>query len=166
MTTRTRLLRTFGLIGLLALGITPCVAAPGDATSDALTATDSNADAAPAPPTDPAGLQERVEARWQALIDGDLPRAYSYLTPGYRTLYPLESYFRSLGSKVKWLGIDVVDIEIDGQRAVVTLTLRYRLQLPPQAGFEIKDDLTTQLTETWLWREGEWWFVNEGGIRL
>ena len=39
-----------------------------------------------------AAVTERAKARWQAIIDGDVAKAYGFLSPGSKAVTSLESY--------------------------------------------------------------------------
>ncbi|WP_435103490.1 hypothetical protein [Arhodomonas sp. AD133] len=99
--------------------------------------------------------EQRVEARagerWQALIDGDIETAYSYLTPAYRSGNSVDDYRSTLGGAVRWLKQDVKEVDCKAERCVVGVDVKY---MHPRLGMEN----TRRLTETWLRSEGEWWF--------
>lgn len=111
-------------------------------------------------------LHARVSERWEALIAGDPEKAYSFFSPAYRALFSLERYRREQGKKVDWISIAVADSSIVGDRAKVDLVLRYRLALPPGVGLDDLGVLSTDMTEVWLWKDGDWWYASEGSNRL
>ena len=58
-------------------------------------------------------LKARAEARWDALIKGDIEKAYIYTTPEYRAVVNLQQYKGKYGRVLDWRGARVVDISYD-----------------------------------------------------
>jgi hypothetical protein len=119
--------------------------------------------------TQEEALAARVSARWDAMIRRDFAQAYEFLSPSYRALFPLEHMRGLTGSSVNWRSIDIESISIAGETASVILSLDYRLTLPPAAGLGPGEDfgvLTKHIEETWVNRDGEWWYVDPRGGRL
>lgn len=109
------------------------------------------------------GLNERIMGRWDALISRDFERAYGYLSPGYRKLFPVDGYISRFGNAVIWQGVDVEQVVINSESAKVVVGVSYQLAMPPTAGMFQKDEMppiTKNMNELWLWRDGEWWFVD------
>lgn len=95
-----------------------------------------------------AGL---VASRWDALINGDLDKAYKYLSPGARSAMPLDAYKNSIrpGAWKKASVDSVLCKEQDLCKVVVVIELRYRA---------IKS-IESRVNETWLQESGKWWYV-------
>ena len=119
------------------------VAVAGCATTGGLTKDSS-------PGAKVAAVTERVNARWSALIDGNLALAYTYLSPASREIVSLESYKRQArGTGFQDAKIDKV--ECDGAVCNVRLFVTYDHRM-------IKG-LTTPLDEKWVIDEGKAWYV-------
>ena len=110
-----------------------------------------------------AGLRLRVKARWDALIERDFEKAYSYMSPGYRRLFTLDKYQSSFGSVVSWESVTITDIDLKGKNSAdVKVDVFYQLAIPSQVGGSLGEALgsiSTQVNETWLWADDEWWYV-------
>ncbi len=109
---------------------------------------------------DEQALRDRVSGRWQALFKKDFPKAYTYFSPTYRSLFPLEHYLKRMGNLVDWKSIQIQKVQIDGNSAKVNLLLRYRI-----SAFGLSDEVGTIETneeERWLWKDGNWWYVDPG----
>jgi hypothetical protein len=117
---------------------------------------------------DTSALKKRVSERWDALIAKDFAKAYEYFSPAYRKLFPLERYMGLTGNNVQWKSIDIKDISVDGDRADVEILLRYRVTLPPEAGFNMDDFgvMDQAIHEVWLREDGNWWYLNPSDGRL
>lgn len=117
----------------------------------------------PAPPAssgvseaDEAQLKERVLARWQALIKGDFDVAYQFETPAYRAIYTPSQFRYQFGNQTLWRMANVMDIHYDDPivaRVQVEVAYRY---VEPARGRGMQD-MTHQVSETWLHKEGQWW---------
>jgi hypothetical protein len=97
-----------------------------------------------------AVVKERVTARWDALIKGDLDRAYTFLSPASREVTTLDAF----KAKAKGGGFQAIDIQaIDCEQEVcnVKLSLTYDHRL-------IKG-IKTPLEETWVFEQGQAWYV-------
>ena len=97
-------------------------------------------------------LKERVQARWDTLVQGDFKAAYQYLSPGSRAVTSAEGYASSLRTGFwKAAKVDAVTCEkpdvCDAQ-----LTIEYEFR-----GRRIK----TPLKETWIKEGSSWWFVQK-----
>jgi hypothetical protein len=47
-------------------------------------------------------VHERAQQRWDALLAGDIERAYGFITPAYRATSSLELYRARFGSAIQW----------------------------------------------------------------
>ncbi len=96
-------------------------------------------------------VKARAVGRWNALIKGDVPAAYAYLSPSTRATTPLDVYTakRKVGMYRK-IKVDSVDCE--GAVCTVKLTLRY--------DYKRFKGIETPLSEHWVIEDGQAWFVN------
>lgn len=103
-----------------------------------------------APEAKQALVTERINARWNALIKGDLDQAYTFMSAGSREAVPLELY------KVKikpgmWRAVKVDSMQCEAEicQARMTLTYDHRMMKGIQTPFE----------ETWILEKGNAWYV-------
>jgi predicted small secreted protein len=95
-------------------------------------------------------VTERINARWEALIKGDLDQAYTFMSAGSREAMPLELY----KVKVKpgsWRAVQVDSMQCEAEicQAKMTLTYDHRMMKGIQTPFE----------ETWILEKGNAWYV-------
>ncbi|MHB9101634.1 MAG: hypothetical protein ACYC2E_09000 [Sulfuricella sp.] len=95
-------------------------------------------------------VSERASARWDALIAGDLAKAYEYLSPGTRDVMTLDLYRKKIRTgawqKAK---VDTVSCERDRCEVVMLIEHSYR---------DMKS-IESRLNEVWLQEGGKWWYV-------
>ncbi|MDX1568912.1 MAG: hypothetical protein R3200_00385 [Xanthomonadales bacterium] len=110
----------------------------------------------------PVSLEERAQARWDAVISGDWERAYAYLSPGARTAMS-ESAFRELMTNrtINWTGAEVVEIgmcdtAVGSCDVIVNVGYRVSRGVP---GLRKPIELTKGVTESWIEVDGAWYFV-------
>ena len=97
-------------------------------------------------------VKARAQARWDALLKGDVKAAYAFLSPGSRAVNTQEAYGGSLRSGF-WKSAVVEKAACDAPDACeAQVTIEYEFQ-----GKRTK----TPLRETWI-REGtDWWYVQK-----
>jgi hypothetical protein len=104
-------------------------------------------------------LKARAEARWGALIKGDIENAYTYTTPEYRAVVNLQQYKGKYGRVVDWRGARVVDIGYDVPTvASVSVEVTYRVDLPGTGGELI--ETKKAISEKWIYKNREWWYTS------
>lgn len=104
-------------------------------------------------------LKARAEARWGALIKGDIEKAYTYTTPEYRAVVNLQQYKGKYGRVVDWRGARVVDIGYDVPTvASVSVEVTYRVDLPGTGGELI--ETKKAISEKWIYKNREWWYTS------
>jgi len=97
-----------------------------------------------------AAVTERVNARWAALIKGDMDAAYTFLSPATRQLVSLATYkAQARGSGFRKIEITSVTCETEACDVKVMLTYDHRMM----AG------LVTPLEETWVLENGQYWYT-------
>jgi hypothetical protein len=103
-------------------------------------------------------LEQRVMARWDALIRKDFETAYSFTTPAYRNLFSLDAFRRNFAvGKVVWRRIEVVDVDFKGEdAAMVGINIHFVYYQAP-AGNDI--EMTTYTQEPWVQVDGQWWHL-------
>jgi hypothetical protein len=93
----------------------------------------------------------RSRERWQALIAGDVPKAYEYLSPGSKTVYPLEVY-RSGIRPGFWKAADVEKVECAADLCEVTTVVTY---------VYIGTTIKSPAKESWIREKGIWWYLHK-----
>ncbi len=103
-----------------------------------------------------AAVKERSNARWAALIKGDMDAAYAYLSPGTRELVSPEQYrarIRSIGYRA----VKIEKVECESETCNVGLSLTY--DYTPAKGLASAKGVTTYVQETWVLEKGQAWYV-------
>ena len=116
-------------VALLA-GLAACAGLPGKAPQDI--------------------VQERAQARWDALVRGDFKAAYGYLSPASRSVTSEESYINGLGRNF-WKAAQVKKVACPTEKTCdVDVSIEYEFK-----GMRTR----TPLRETWIREDSEWWYV-------
>ena len=92
----------------------------------------------------------RAQARWDALIKGDVDTAYGYLSPASRAVTPLEQ-FKARTRTGSFRSVKIEKVSCSGEACEVSLLLTYDHRL--MAG------ITTPVGETWIIEDGQAWYV-------
>jgi hypothetical protein len=95
---------------------------------------------------------ESAQARWNALIAGDVSAAYAYLSPASKQTYSLELYRNSIRPGF-WQKVVVKEVKCEPEVCEVSLEVSYRFRGTP---------ITTPLKETWIRSGGTWGYVFKG----
>jgi hypothetical protein len=101
---------------------------------------------------------ERAQARWDALLTGNLAEAYEYLSPGYRSAVSLNSWQRAwLTQKINRTGARVTESDCAEDTCNVTISIDYVLiGAIPGVG---RLDKTTTIDEDWVRVSGQWYHL-------
>ena len=95
-------------------------------------------------------VTDRANARWAALIKGDLDAAYKFLSPASREIVsPAEFRARTRSSGFREVKVDGVECEPDVCKVRLRLTYDHRLM----------SGITTPLSESWVIDQGQVWYV-------
>ncbi len=104
-------------------------------------------------------LMARAEARWDALIKGDLEKVYAYTTPEYRTVVSLQQDKGKYGRVLSWRMARAVNVSYDAPTvATVSVEVTYRVDLPGTGGEMIETQKA--ITEKWIYTDREWWYTS------
>lgn len=102
-------------------------------------------------------LEQRVVARWDALIKKDFETAYSFTSPAYRKLYTLNSFKSKFGNKVTWKRIEVVGVDFKGDNAAIVGIILHFVYYTTQMDKPL--DMKTYIQEPWVREDGQWWYL-------
>ena len=105
-------------------------------------------------------IEDRVNARWKALLSDDLAGAYEFLSPGFRSGVTSVQYQRSLLlKKVRWTSADYLSSECGEDTCNVKVSLGYKLYgaVPGVKSFAGKQSVE----ESWVKADGQWYYVPE-----
>lgn len=98
---------------------------------------------------------QRAQERRDALMAGDVEKAYSYLTPGYRASNSLRRYQARLGGAVNWTDASVRSVSCQEDACTVTVLLSYRVAVPRMEAY----DSQRPIEESWVRVDGQWWHL-------
>lgn len=105
-----------------------------------------------------ATLKARAESRWDALIKGDVEKAYTFTTPEYRAVVSPQQYRGKYGRVVDWQVARVVNVSYDDPTvATVSVEVTYRVSLPGLGGQTIETPKV--IPEKWIYKNREWWYI-------
>jgi hypothetical protein len=95
-------------------------------------------------------VQQRAEARWQAILKGDYAAAYGYLSPASRQSVALPAFeARMRGAQLRGAKVDAVDCGDESCKVAISITYDHRLM----------KGITTPAQETWVISDGQAWYV-------
>jgi hypothetical protein len=103
-------------------------------------------------------IKGRAMARWDALLSGDLPAAYEFLSPGIRTSVSSLQYQRSVvAQQIKWTGADYIGESCEETVCKVQISIDFAVYgaLPGVKSFEESQ----VVEESWIYTDGDWYFV-------
>jgi hypothetical protein len=95
-------------------------------------------------------LTERINARWDALIKGDLDQAYTFMSQASKDAYSLGVY-KSKVHPGMWRSVKIDSIDCDGAVCWAKMVLTY--------DHPIMKGVQTPFTESWIIEKGSAWFV-------
>lgn len=102
-------------------------------------------------------LEQRVIAKWDALIKNDFATAYTFTSPAYRKLHSLDFFKSSFGDKVKWQRVEVIDVDFKGEdAAAVGINIHFVYY---QKETEKILSMKNYVKESWVHVDGQWWYV-------
>jgi predicted small secreted protein len=103
-----------------------------------------------APEAKQALVTERINARWNALIKGDLDQAYTFMSAGSQEAMPLKVYKAKLKPGM-WRAAKIDSMNCDAEicQAKMTLTYDHKMMKGVQTPFQ----------ETWILEKGNAWYV-------
>jgi hypothetical protein len=104
------------------------------------------------PPSEARIVGERAQARWRSLIAKDLDNAYTYLSPGSRSIMTLQDY-KNRHRVGFYRDIELESTKCDGAVCTVRLVLTYDAK-----GIQ---GIRTPITEKWVLEDGTAWFVEQ-----
>ena len=103
-------------------------------------------------------VAQRATARWQAMIDKDVEKAYGFISPGVRSTTPMNVFQGQVYSRaIDRRGAEIVSVKCEPQvcDVKVKLTYVYYGSVAAMAGQESH----SILDERWILSDGAWWYV-------
>ena len=97
-------------------------------------------------------VKAKAQARWDAMVRGDLKVAYGYMSPGSRSVMTLAAFEGSV-RKGFWKSVVVEGVNCSSADTCdVVATVEYTLR-----GAQIR----TPHRETWIREGSEWWYLRK-----
>ena len=136
---RPRLLRRFSILALCLPLLAACASTP--AARDKL-------------------IEQRAQARWDALLARDYETAYSYLSPGYRSTTSVTDFEIGVRARrVQYISAEYRSHSCEEAVCTVQIMVGYRVVRPVVGLPEWKS--TSLVEERWINSDGGWWFLPE-----
>ncbi len=103
-------------------------------------------------------IAERAQARWDALLSGDLEKAYSFYSPGYRSTTSVIDFGVELRTKrVRWTSAAYREHSCEENRCSVAFDIGFLVPKAVPGIDEFRGKSVIQ--ETWIRSAGEWWYL-------
>ena len=101
---------------------------------------------------------DRAQARWDAIIAGDLESAYTYYSPGYRSANSLIDFgVTERMKKVAYTSAEYLESDCEESRCRIKFTIGYRV-VNPVPGLSVYESKTA-IEDTWIRTSGQWWYL-------
>jgi hypothetical protein len=114
--------------------------------------------AAFAPKTAGEQVKARAQERRDAIVKGDLDRAYQYFTPGYRATVSLDRYRNSIGNAAQTVGATVETVQCESLEKCIA---KVKVEIKPLVLPRFAGTIATYSDETWLLEAGQWWLFQK-----
>ena len=129
---------TVALLAVLLASLAGCAAMSGDGADLALDAKQ-------------ALVTERINARWEALIKGDLDTAYTYMSAASQEAMPLKVY-KLKHKPGMWRSVKIESLQCEAEICTAKMILTY--------DHERMKGIQTPFEESWIIEKGTAWYVN------
>ena len=95
-------------------------------------------------------LRSRVDALWESRLQGDMAKSERFVVNDGKPK-------AALGRAIRYLTYEVQEMKIEGEKATVSLSIRYRLDFP---GFSRESDPaeTAVMKQSWVRTGGDWYW--------
>lgn len=105
-------------------------------------------------------VRQRVNERWDALIDGRLETAYSFETPEYRELYSFPEFRSTIRGVGSWRKIEVEDVDCENYKCVANIIIYATITVG--MGFEAVES-DARAKENWIHHStsGQWYHISD-----
>lgn len=105
-------------------------------------------------------VSQRVNERWDALIEGRLERAYAFETPEYRELYSFMDYRNTIHGVGSWRKVQIDDVVCEDDKCVASIVIYARIDLG--MGFEAVES-DARAKESWIHHStsGQWYHISD-----
>lgn len=97
-------------------------------------------------------VEERAQARWDALLAGNTELAYEFTNPGFRSAISPEGYHHRVASGTRWIAARVERVECEQRRCEVSVDVTYQLTEP-----DLGLDFEETFEEIWIFVDDQWW---------
>ena len=107
-----------------------------------------------------AALEERVQARWDAMVARDFEKAWEFATPAYREAFPREMYPLRFSYAVVWELTSIEVLDYDARAAVASVAVRVMskpVKLTSSASRAV-GAVPVTFSERWVLIDGQWWY--------
>jgi predicted small secreted protein len=95
-------------------------------------------------------VTKRIDARWAALMKGDLEQAYTFMSAGSKEAVPLRVYKEKIKPGM-WRAVKVDGMDCEAEICQVKMTLTY--------DHRMMKGIQTPFQETWILEKGNAWYV-------
>ena len=108
-------------------------------------------------------LIQRVTERWRCLERNDYGCAYQYSSPTYRAVFSQAMYEKRFVSMLerRLTGVKLVAYDSDAAVASVEVGVMSRPSKFTSSASRAIGSLPSAIGESWIWLDGEWWFVDK-----
>lgn len=103
-----------------------------------------------------AAVAKMASARWQALIQGNLDEAYTFISPASKDVLPLERYKAGIKPGI-WKRVEVSEVTCSAEDVCEARVVVF--YHPNLKGLPVGALASREVTETWRQASGKWWFV-------
>jgi hypothetical protein len=103
---------------------------------------------------------QRVNERWDALIEGRLEKAYSFETPEYRELYTFMDYRKTIRGVGSWQKVEIDDVECSDNKCIANIVIYVNINVG--MGFGVVKS-NTRAKENWIRQStsGQWYHISD-----
>ena len=99
-------------------------------------------------------VRSRAQAWLDALMDFDIDGIYRFTSPAYQSAHSARFYSKNYAGRNMWKSAEIGEILCDQAEAFGVCKVKV---IVTYQGFNMREEMTTALTETWVQIDGMWY---------